>query len=404
MTSATKQIANRPPWPPTGRGRSVLCLVILAALGLFGYLSLVAGHGTRDAVQAGAADETAKQQVILLTGFEPFGEDRPANPSWEAIKELDGKSWHGYRLVCREAKVVWGAPLEQLSQWIDEVKPVAIFSFGQGRPGGFALESKAHNRRGGHRDNKGEAPARPSIVESGPEEVDATFNCALASRVLAEKGYPVRISTNAGRYLCEECLYTLEHLRTARKVPGTVSFCHVPPLGTTAAGTKVTVPYIHEFVKDLLETWYTMDQNKTALVAARSEEPPAKATDAREAEVRELINRYFKTWSDQDMKGYEACFMPEAVVQFIDGQGHLSTMAKPAFIASQRNYHRTSLEKTVEVPETVDIRFEQDLARVVVYWKLTAGRRLERGYDHYTLMKVDGGWRIVNLVFYVTSK
>ena len=34
------------------------------------------------------------------------------------------------------------------------------------------------------------------------------------------------------------------------------------------------------------------------------------------------------------------------------------------------------------------------------HWKLTAGKRVEYGYDHFTLMKQDGQWRIVNLVFY----
>jgi ABC-type transporter MlaC component len=35
-----------------------------------------------------------------------------------------------------------------------------------------------------------------------------------------------------------------------------------------------------------------------------------------------------------------------------------------------------------------------------VYWKLTAGPRLQYGYDHFTLMKQNGEWKIVNLVFY----
>ena len=52
----------------------------------------------------------------------------------------------------------------------------------------------------------------------------------------------------------------------------------------------------------------------------------------------------------------------------------------------------------------MDIRFESKLARVVVYWKLTAGPKTEYGYDHFTLMKHEGRWRIVNLVFYVTKR
>ena len=44
-------------------------------------------------VDAGRKPDEAKANmpVILLTGFEPFGEKKPPNPSWEAIKTLDGQ-------------------------------------------------------------------------------------------------------------------------------------------------------------------------------------------------------------------------------------------------------------------------------------------------------------------------
>ena len=76
--------------------------------------------------------------VILLTGFEPFGPNKPPNPSWEGIKKLDGRTWRGHKLVARQFKVIWGEPLAQLNKLIDELHPVAVFSFGQG--GGYALE------------------------------------------------------------------------------------------------------------------------------------------------------------------------------------------------------------------------------------------------------------------------
>ncbi|MGV2333342.1 MAG UNVERIFIED_CONTAM: hypothetical protein LVR18_04175 [Planctomycetaceae bacterium] len=48
--------------------------------------------------------------VILLTGFEPFGEERPPNPSWEGIAKLNGTDWEGFRLAAVQLPVVW-APL-----------------------------------------------------------------------------------------------------------------------------------------------------------------------------------------------------------------------------------------------------------------------------------------------------
>jgi ketosteroid isomerase-like protein len=119
-----------------------------------------------------------------------------------------------------------------------------------------------------------------------------------------------------------------------------------------------------------------------------------------------MIRRYFRTWSEQDIDGYNDCFAPDACVQYLDapGTGRLSTTPRAPFIASQRDYHRRSPHKTVEVPETIDVRFEENLARVVVHWKLTAGPRTEYGYDHFTLMRHGGNWRIVNLVFYTTPR
>jgi hypothetical protein len=124
--------------------------------------------------------------------------------------------------------------------------------------------------------------------------------------------------------------------------------------------------------------------------------------DSRDPEIKEFIARYFRTWSNQDMEGYDACFMPEATIQYIAGEGQLSTQLRPDFIESQRQHHRTAAHRATEVAESVNIRYEEKLARVVVYWKLTAGPRTEYGYDHFTLMKHEKNWRIVNLVFYQT--
>lgn len=125
--------------------------------------------------------------------------------------------------------------------------------------------------------------------------------------------------------------------------------------------------------------------------------------DERETDVRQVIETYFRTWSDQDMEGYGATFMGGACVQFIDSEGEVQTQGLTPFLEGQAEYHRTAQHPSTEVPETMDIRFEADLARVVVYWKLTAGPRTEYGYDHFTLMRHDGAWRIVNLVFYLTE-
>lgn len=390
--------------PPTSSSTARQLASVSLGLAIMVVFIALGSRWLFDDAVAKHADEVkkavARRPVIILTGFEPFGDDRPDNPSWEGIKGLHEYEWRGYRLICKQLPVVWGAPRQHLQRWIDEYQPAAIFSFGQGGKGGFKLESRACNDRKCHLDNLDEPPATVWIAEDGPAVYQATTPCDKLARWLAGRGYATQVSTSAGQYLCEETLYTLEYLKSTRAPKTAVAFCHVPPLGSKLADRRVTREYVQEFVEDFLEAWYAVHHEQDA------DEPADQVKDTREQqtkEIKEFIGRYFSTWSNQDMKGYDACFLPDACIQHVDGTGQLTTYSRVRFIASQRDYHRNSQHKTTEVPETIDVRFEGKLARVIVYWKLTAGPRTEKGYDHFTLMKHDGNWRIVNLVFYATD-
>ena len=124
------------------------------------------------------------------------------------------------------------------------------------------------------------------------------------------------------------------------------------------------------------------------------------AGDAREADVRLMLEGYFRSWSRQDMERYARCFMPQAAVQVIDPAGRLGTMPLQPFLNSQKLAHKEAKTPLTETPEKIDVRFEGKLARAVVYWKLVDGEKVEYGYDHFTLMETAGGWRIANLIFY----
>lgn len=389
--------------------------------------------------------------VILLTGFEPFGPGRPPNPSWEAVKKLDGQSWRGYRLVAKQLPCVWGQPLEKLSAHLDALHPVAIFSFGQGMPGAFAIETLASNRRGNIPDNEGRRPPRASIVPDGPAQFRATIDAEKLQKRLAANKHDVRISERAGAYLCEETLYTLEYLKQQRPDLKQVMFCHVPPLDKD----RVTPEFVRQFVEDVLEAWLATyvapggpgpvpngpakgpskdkssdarDQRPaprenavaaaTTVVTLCGDEPvtpvlaetpaekptPAKPVkeDPRTADVKKFVERYFRTWSNREMDAYGEGFLREAVVQFIDDRGQVNTQGTVEFLADQRRFQ--SLRPAKEYPLAADVRFEGPLARAVVHWKLEDGANPPRyGYDHFTLVRRDGQWRILNLVFYGTD-
>lgn len=359
------------------------------------------------AEQTAAATPDFERPVILLTGFEPFGAKRLPNPSWEAIRDLHGEEWNEYRLVAAELPVIWGKPLQELQRLRKEHRPVAIFSFGQGAPGAFAIETVADNLRGEIRDNAGELPEQPLIVSDGPERYRSAFPFSIVADSLRRSGFPVRVSEEAGNYLCEETLYSLEHLcQGADRLP-VAGFCHVPPTGTTLSdGRTADIPLIQTFVLEYLQAWRSAKlaiKGKVVPVVLpyhpRDEKDRKTANDQEREIVNELIVEYFRSWSEQRMDDYGNLFASGAVIQEV-GSGKVNTQLKDPFIRTQTSYHQTALFKTVEVPVRTVINFEANLARVVVYWKLTAGPRRQFGYDHFTLMKQSGKWKIINLVFY----
>ncbi|MEZ6064791.1 MAG: nuclear transport factor 2 family protein [Planctomycetaceae bacterium] len=120
----------------------------------------------------------------------------------------------------------------------------------------------------------------------------------------------------------------------------------------------------------------------------------------RHREVEAQIRHYFATWSDGDIDGYGRCFHPQGVIQLQDQKGDIQTFLRGPFVEWQRQQGRRATEKLVETPETIEIVFEEDVARVSVLWKLRAGPRTDWGYDHFTLVRQAGRWQIVHLLFY----
>jgi pyroglutamyl-peptidase len=371
-------------------------LLLFCAIGLCSSPSLA-----QQERQSPAQGQLAQEQspVILLTGFEPFGVGKPPNPSWEAIQALDGTTWKGYRLVCKRMPVVWGKPLTLLQAWIDQYQPVLILSLGQGGARSFSLESKASILRGRGSDNLQQLAPAANIVENGPGEFLASIDSDGLRQRLSEKGYLIRVSTNAGRYLCEETLYCLEYLKRKKGLGTKVLFCHVPPLGSRLGGQTIDVQYLQRFAIDTLDACCDMYQmriapSSVAVIARKQVRYP------QEQEIEKFIQGYFQSWSAQQFFRYDACFMRNACIQFLDDRGRLATSPRKIFIAQQRQLAESAPVKRSETAETIKITFEADVVRVVVFWKLTEGAKLTYGYDHFTLIKHDGAWKIVNLLFY----
>ena len=177
---------------------------------------------------------------IVVSGFEPFG-GRSENASWTIAQEIK-KAFPAVQN--RQIPVLWGAPLKAIAA--EAMAPDVWIAFGEGTPQ-FQIEVLAHNMRGRHPDNEGLPPPTPQIVAEGPAEMKNAVDAAKLAAKLSAAGFPTSESTNAGRYLCEEMLYSLLHAQKENaKGFRLVLFIHVPvldkPLTTAAEPGKPPVP------------------------------------------------------------------------------------------------------------------------------------------------------------------
>lgn len=133
------------------------------------------------------------------------------------------------------------------------------------------------------------------------------------------------------------------------------------------------------------------------LAGCRPALPPPP--DPAVAEVRAFLENYFAVWSVNNMDAYGSLFAPEATVHAGKGSTLLSLPLGP-FLDGQRAAQ--AVRRMSEAPLSIDVRPSPDgrAAQATVRWRLVDGERSETGWDHFTLLRRDGGWRIVHLLFY----
>ena len=66
---------------------------------------------------------------ILLTGYEPFLEFKQ-NPSTEACRQLEGKSYNGYEVVVKELPMRYKEVRSLIRVYIDKHHPSAVIATG----------------------------------------------------------------------------------------------------------------------------------------------------------------------------------------------------------------------------------------------------------------------------------
>ncbi|MEJ8815134.1 pyroglutamyl-peptidase I [Variovorax ureilyticus] len=169
---------------------------------------------------------------VLLTGFEPFDKDA-INPSWEAVRSLDGWRLEGATVHARRISCVFGAALRELDAAIDELRPQLVIGVGQaGGRSEITPERVAINMDDGRIcDNAGCQPIDEPVVAGAPVGYFSSLPIKAIVRDLRAAGIPAAVSNSAGTFVCNHLFFGLMHRIATRPVHGMRGgFIHIPYL------------------------------------------------------------------------------------------------------------------------------------------------------------------------------
>lgn len=187
--------------------------------------------------------------VVLVTGFEPFGGYTP-NPSEEVAKALDGRRIGSAVVQSLILPVHHQEAAARLVRVLREVDPTAVLHLGlAGGRARIALERVAVNVMDYELPDAAGYQARGEpCVPGGPAAYFSTLPLEAMLAALTAEGVPAYLSSTAGTYLCNQTLYwTLHSLEGRRqrepaaRLPR-VGFIHLPLLPAMVAVAALDQP------------------------------------------------------------------------------------------------------------------------------------------------------------------
>lgn len=167
---------------------------------------------------------------ILITGFGPFP-GVPRNVSATVAERIS----QAVRWRFPSTGVVWSAlPTEWLiapthvGDLVLDLKPRLALHFGVSHlASGFVIETVARNHAG-RLDAAGVSPQTSIIDPFGPAEMATQLPAARLQARLQKLGLPVRLSRDAGAYLCNAVFYRSVLAQRATGLGGRSGFIHLP--------------------------------------------------------------------------------------------------------------------------------------------------------------------------------
>ncbi|MEC1407998.1 pyroglutamyl-peptidase I [Bacillus halotolerans] len=169
------------------------------------------------------------RKKVLITGFDPFDQET-VNPSWEAVKRLNGFETDQVVIASAQIPTVFRTALDTLRQAIHKHQPDIVICVGQA--GGrmqVTPERVAINLADARiPDNEGNQPIDEEISPGGPAAYWTGLPIKRITSQMKENGIPAAVSFTAGTFVCNYLFYGLmDHIhRTSPHIHG--GFIHIP--------------------------------------------------------------------------------------------------------------------------------------------------------------------------------
>jgi pyroglutamyl-peptidase len=169
---------------------------------------------------------------VFISGFGPFG-DHEVNPTSLLINALkNGEITFSDELLIETVTlpVNFEESYEVFKNISDSFNPDVVIAMGLG-PDREAIELEliAHNKiHAKIRDNLGEKPEHQVINPKGPLSYLSTLPLAGMEGVLKNNGVPVKISNDAGTFVCNYIFYRM--MEDNQETERLCGFIHFPPL------------------------------------------------------------------------------------------------------------------------------------------------------------------------------
>lgn len=174
---------------------------------------------------------TQARSIVLLTGFGPFP-GVAENVSAHLVKALAEKArskFHDHVFVSEVLETEWTTAPGRIGQLVATLHPALALHFGVAREAdGFRIERQAANVCRLASDASGRLPAAEKLLQDGADCELVGIDAEAIAAHLVERGYPARVSDDAGGYLCNAVLYHSLKAARERQLATRAGFIHIP--------------------------------------------------------------------------------------------------------------------------------------------------------------------------------